>query len=153
MQGITQSKKVTNTFISTITHISVSLQSYTREKRFPSDMKGKGRKQTSVGWRWKRKKRSLLLVFILVPPSSSLPLPPSGSQHFTPPFQDGSTWLGEWFSFLQSHSTENEIFPAWVRLPCFVSSKQTAVLAPELVVTLTAFALTGALWIWVILDE
>lgn len=52
MQGATQSRRVTNTFISIVTH-TVSLFKAIQEKWFSSDMKGNGRKQTSAGSRWK----------------------------------------------------------------------------------------------------
>lgn len=63
MQGITQSKKVTNTFISTITHISVSLQSYTRKKDFHLTWKGKeGSKHLWAG-DGREKKKVIIISF------------------------------------------------------------------------------------------
>lgn len=56
-------------------------------------MKGKGRKQTSVGWRWKRKKKVIIISFyfgapILQPPPASFWLlafysPISGWEYMT----------------------------------------------------------------------
>jgi len=69
-------RKETNTFISTITHTNVSFQSHTREEI--SIWHERERKEANIcGLEMEIK--SLLLVFILVPPSPCLPLPPHAS--------------------------------------------------------------------------
>ena len=122
-------KKATNTFISSIAHTDVSHQSRTREEI--SIRHERERKEANICGLEMEIKSLLLYVFILVPPS---PLPSPASFWLLAFYSPISGWeymLDEWFGFLQSHSTENEIFPAWVRLPCFVLYKWTAVCTPE----------------------
>lgn len=66
MQRMTQSKKATNTFISTVTHTNVSLPSHTRGEIFI--WHERERKEANI-CRLEMEIKSLL-VFILVPPSS-----------------------------------------------------------------------------------
>lgn len=126
---MTQSKKATNTFISTITHTNVSLQSHTREEIFI--WHERERKEANI-CRLQMEIKPLL-VFILVPPSSCSCIL-SALSILLPHFRMG---VHDWVNGLVSckaKAQKTRSFLPGLAYPTLFFPTEMPLLAPELLV-------------------